>query len=108
MNREFPQATPIGKISTREVNETILTHLGAVSPSVRVGPQSGFDFGIVDIGAGQVMVVTTDPLFVMPELGWERAAWFAVHIIASDIATSGLPPQFATFDLNLPEDFSEN
>jgi hydrogenase maturation factor len=35
-------------------------------------------------------------------LGWERAAWFAVHIVASDAATSGLRPAYLTVDLNLP------
>jgi hydrogenase expression/formation protein HypE len=49
-----------------------------------------------------VMAATTDPVFVMPELGWERAAWFAVHILASDAATSGLPLRAMTVDLNLP------
>jgi hydrogenase maturation factor len=48
------------------------------------------------------MAVTVDPFFVMPELGWERAAWFAVHIVASDAATSGLEPLYVAFDLNLP------
>jgi hydrogenase maturation factor len=35
-------------------------------------------------------------------LGWERATWLAVHILASDAVTSGLPPLYITIDLNLP------
>jgi hydrogenase maturation factor len=39
--------------------------------------------------------------------GWERAAWFAVHILASDTATAGLPLRWLTVDLNLPLDLSD-
>src|SRR5437588_11987149 len=48
------------------------------------------------------MVSTIDPFFVVPTYGWERAAWFAVHIVAADVATSGLSPRYCTVDLNLP------
>lgn len=48
------------------------------------------------------MVTTTDPIFVVPPYGWERSGWFAVHILASDAATSGLRPKYITMDLNLP------
>jgi len=57
---------------------------------------------VVRIAPGLVMVTTTDPVFIVPAYGWERAAWFAVHILASDAATSGLPPNYMTIDLNLP------
>jgi len=60
------------------------------------------DVGVVDLGNGQVMVTTTDPIFVVPPYGWERSGWFAVHILASDAVTSGLPPKYITMDLNLP------
>jgi len=57
---------------------------------------------VISIGDDRVMAVTTDPFFVVPNYGWERAGWFAVHILASDITTSGLRPQYMTVDLNLP------
>jgi len=41
-------------------------------------------------------------VFIVPEYGWERAAWFAIHILASDAVTCGLPPRFLSIDLNLP------
>ena len=67
-----------------------------------VPPQHGVDIGVVDIGGGNVMAVTCDPVFVVPQYGWERSAWFAVHILASDAAVSGLAPRWMTIDLNLP------
>jgi len=92
----------IGKISPEVFAHHILPFLGAKNAAVRVGPQSGVDVGIVAIGGGQVMAVTTDPVFIVPAYGWERAAWFALHILASDAVTSGLPPTYLTIDLNLP------
>ena len=46
--------------------------------------------------------MTTAPVFIVPEYGWERAAWFAIHILASGAVTSGLRPRFLSIDLNLP------
>ena len=92
----------IGKISPEIFDEVILTQLGKSSPSILIGPQHGVDVGVVDIGSGQVMVTTTDPIFIVPPYGWERSAWFAVHILASDAVTSALQPQYITMDLNLP------
>src|SRR5438309_8673995 len=32
------------------------------------------------------------------QYGWERAAWFAFHILASDLTTSGVAPEYITMD----------
>ncbi|MBD3384028.1 AIR synthase [candidate division KSB1 bacterium] len=99
MKKELPK---FGKVSADIFDRVILPQLGKKRQSVLVGPQHGIDVGVVELAGDQVMVLTTDPLFVMPSLGWERAAWFAIHIIASDAATSALPPQYLSIDLNLP------
>jgi hydrogenase maturation factor len=92
----------IGKVSSEIFDEVILPQLGCKHPEILVGPQHGVDVGVVDLGRGQVMVTTTDPIFVVPPYGWERSGWFAVHILASDVATSGIRPRYITMDLNLP------
>ncbi len=91
----------IGKISPRLFDELISTRLGARNGKILVGPQNGVDVGIVEIG-DRAVSFTCDPVFIVPEYGWERAAWFAIHIIASDSVTSGLKPSFMAIDLNLP------
>jgi len=91
----------IGKISPEIFNELIYPRLGAKNKNILVGPQHGVDVGIIEIG-GQAVALTSDPVFIVPEYGWERAAWFAIHILASDAATSGLPPRYLAIDLNLP------
>lgn len=91
-----------GKLSARTFERAIRLRLGRPRPEVLVGPEAGVDAGIVDIGGDRVMAVTTDPFFVEPAYGWERAAWFAVHIVASDAATTALEPAYFVPDLNLP------
>lgn len=102
MKAELPE---IGKISPQVFEELIFPRLGAKSKKVIVGPQHGVDVGIVEIG-DKAVAMTTDPVFIVPEYGWERAAWFAIHILVSDVVTSGLKPSFLSIDLNLPMDIT--
>ncbi len=95
---EIPE---IGKISEAIFGELIFPRLGRKSDSVLVGPMHGVDVGIAEIG-GKAVSFTTDPVFIVPEYGWERAAWFAINILASDSVTCGLPPRYLAIDLNLP------
>jgi hydrogenase expression/formation protein HypE len=101
---EIPE---IGKVSAEIFSEIIFPRLGAKSSKVLVGPRHGTDVGITEIG-GKAVSFTTDPIFIVPEYGWERAAWFAVHILASDSATSGLKPKYLSIDLNLPMSMTKN
>lgn len=96
----------IGKISPEIFNQFILPRLGAKDEAVVVGPKSGVDCGIVEIG-DYAFSFTTDPVFIVPEYGWEKSAWFAIHIIASDSVTSGLKPRFLSIDLNLPMNMTD-
>ena len=96
----------LGKIHADFFKQHIYRKLGKPDKSVLLGPQNGVDFGVVDFGS-KVMVVSTDPFFIARELGLEKAAWFAVHIIASDVAVSGIAPQYLAIDLNLPPQMSE-
>jgi len=98
---EVSELPRIGKISPEIFNELIYPRLGAKSQAVLVGPQHGVDVAIVEIG-DKAVALTTDPVFIVPEYGWERAAWFAIHILVSDAVTSGLKPKFLSIDLNLP------
>jgi len=100
---ELPE---IGKISPEIFNELIYPRLGAKSQKVLVGPQHGVDVGIVEIG-NKAVALTTDPVFIVPEYGWERAAWFAIHILVSDAVTCGLKPKFLSIDLNLPMEMTK-
>ncbi|MEL6547999.1 MAG: AIR synthase related protein, partial [Myxococcota bacterium] len=96
---------PLGKIDRAVFDASIRQRLGHPDPAVLIGPKHGVDAAILDMGE-EVLAVTTDPFFIVPDYGWQRAGWFAVHILASDVATSGLPPRFLSVDLNLPPSMS--
>jgi hydrogenase maturation factor len=96
-----------GKATAELFEQVILRRLGAADGDVLVGPRHGVDVGVVRVADGVAMALTADPVFVVPAYGWERAVWFAVHILASDAATSGLPLRWMAVDLNLPPEVSD-
>lgn len=103
MSNEMPE---IGKISPEIFNELIFPRLGAKNKDILVGPQHGVDVGLVKIG-NKAVSIKSDPIFIVPEYGWERAAWFAIHILASDSVTCALKPKFFSIDLNLPMEMTK-
>jgi hydrogenase expression/formation protein HypE len=97
-----------GKVTPEMFERVILRRLGARDPDVLVGPQHGVDVGVVRVAPGVVMAVSADPVFIVPQYGWDRAAWFAVHILASDTSVSGLPLRWMAVDLNLPPETTDD
>ena len=96
----------IGKISRKFFEENIINRIGAVRKDVTVPPRNGVDVGIIAIN-GSYMAVTTDPLYIDRSFGFKKAAWFAFHILASDLFTSGIRASYMSIDLNLPEEITD-
>jgi hydrogenase expression/formation protein HypE len=97
-----------GKATAELFERVILTRLGAADRDVLVGPRHGVDVGVVRVADGVAMALTADPVFIVPAYGWDRASWFAVHILASDASTSGLPLRWMAVDLNLPPEITDD
>jgi hydrogenase expression/formation protein HypE len=97
-----------GKVSQRFFERAIRPHLGRRRGDVIVGPHTGVDVGVVRLPGGHVLLSTTDPLYIEPRLGWDRAAWFAFHILASDLTTTGRAPDWVTIDLDVPPETSDS
>ncbi len=95
-------AAPLGKLPPAEFKRVIAPHLGAARPEVLAGPRAGVDCAVVKLSAGRVMTLSADPLSVIPCLGFAASARLACHLLASDLWTSGIPPAYATVNLNLP------
>jgi len=95
-------ASALGKIAPGQFERVIAPHLGAARAEVLVGPRAGQDSAIVRLGAGRVLAVTTDPLSVVPALGFEASARLSCHLIASDLWTTGIAPAWASITFNLP------
>ena len=96
----------LGKIHPEFFDRVIYPHLGAEDKNIIIGPRHGVDYGVLRIGS-EYLAMSTDPFFIVPALGFDRAAWFAFHIIMSDVAVSGLLPKYLTIDLNLPPEMTE-
>lgn len=94
----------LGKVDQAFFSEYLYPNLGADRDDVRLGPTHGVDFGVLDVG-GSALVVATDPVSVLPRLGFDRAARFALDIVLADVAVSGIPPTHLTVSLSLPPDF---
>jgi len=96
----------LGKADREFFDQQIYPHLGADREDVLVGPQHGVDFGAIEVG-GRTLAMATDPVFIMPAVGFERAAWFAFHVLLSDVAVSGLEPAYLSVDFNLPPEITD-
>ena len=96
----------LGKIDGETFDSVIYPNLGARRDDVAVGPRHGVDFGVLDIGE-QAIVVATDPISVLPELGWARAGRLALEIVLTDVAVSGVAPTHLAVNLTLPPSWSD-
>ena len=95
-----------GKISREFFETRLATRLGAARDDVVLGPKHGVDFGIVSVG-DRAIVTATDPISILPQLGFERAGEFALGIVLSDVAVSGIPPTHLTISFSLPPEITD-
>ena len=99
--------TELGKVD-RELFETnIAPHLGADRDDVTLGPTHGVDFGVVSVG-DRAVVVASDPLSILPGLGFERAGRLALDIVLADVAVSGIAPTHVAVNLTLPPEMTDD
>jgi hydrogenase expression/formation protein HypE len=97
----------LGKPSRQFLHDVVFRSLGAARSRVIVGPSFGVDNSIIRIDHNKVLVATTDPLSYVPSLGPDASAWLSIHLLASDITTSGFAPEYGLFDFNLPPTLSD-
>jgi len=95
--------TDSGKIQEGFFKHTIFPFCGASRTEVSAGPQYGVDVAIINLPNGMDMALTSDPLSLVPSIGLRESAWLSVHLMANDMATTGVAPQYAQLVLNLPE-----
>jgi len=95
-----------GKIDREFFGAEIAPRLGAQRADVMKGPAHGVDFGVVDVG-GRALAVATDPVSILPALGFERAGRFAIRIVLADVAVSGLSPSHLSISFSLPPDMTD-
>lgn len=96
----------IGKINDDLFRRVILPATGAPDGRVVVGPKMGVDAAILKVG-NQFMAVAEDPIFPVAGLPLTEFGYFTVHIGASDVAITGIKPEFLTYSLLVPPDTPE-
>lgn len=97
-----------GKIGSEIFKEDVFNSCGAKRKEVICGPKFGVDTSIVDLGNGEALAISSDPLSLIPSLGMKVSAWLSVHLLANDMSTTGFAPQYAQFVLNLPTNISRS
>lgn len=90
-----------GKIGSSNLNNILLPRTGKKREEVRTGPGFGVDTSVIDLGNNRGLAISSDPLSLIPSLGLKESAWLSVHLLVNDMATTGFPPQYAQFVLNL-------
>ncbi|MGL4370604.1 MAG: AIR synthase related protein, partial [Spirochaetota bacterium] len=98
----------IGKLTPDKMADLIKGAVGADDARVIVGPGAGLDAAVIDLGNGRVMAAAEDPIFPAPALPLDTFGWFTAHIGASDVAVTGIKPEFMTYSLLLPPGFPES
>ena len=93
---------PDGKETPAFMKKVVYPNLGSQSRRLKVGPGIGLDNGVISLGNRRVLIVTTDPVSAIPAFGMKLSGWLSVHLIASDLTSSGIDPEFAIFTYNFP------
>lgn len=89
---------PPGKIPVDILKDVVFKHLGAERKEVTLGPTTGVDGAVIEIGNKSV-IVSMDPITGAVE----RIGWEAININANDVATFGVEPAFFFSCIMLPE-----
>ena len=84
------------------MDAVVYRSLGRATKRLKVGPGKGLDNGVISLGKGRVMIVTVDPVSAIPRFGMKLSGRLSVHLIASDLTSSGVDPEFAIFSYNFP------
>lgn len=92
---------PVGKLPPDLLRE-LLRHATRPDARVRLGPGIGLDCAVIEAG-DRWLVAKSDPItFATEEIGW-----YAVHVNANDIVTTGARPMWFLATILLPEDEAE-
>ena len=93
---------PLGKLPYEDLHK-FLARISSTDKRIRLGPGIGLDCAVIDFG-DTYLVAKTDPItFTAEDLGW-----YAVHVNANDIATTGAQPKWFLASLLLPEGTEAN
>ncbi len=82
--------------------ENLLRQIEVIDDRVLLGPMIGEDAAVIDMGA-TALVAKTDPVTFASDL----VGWYAVHVNANDIASTGATPRWFMATLLVPQGSTE-
>jgi hydrogenase maturation factor len=88
---------PVGKLPPALLSR-LLKHAPVDDPRVLLGPGTGLDCAVVDMGES-LLVYNSDPI----TLAADDMGWYLVQVNANDIATTGAEPRWMMLTILLPE-----
>ena len=88
---------PPGKIPIAILKDVVFKNLGAARSEVILGPTTGVDGAVLDVGTKNA-IVSMDPITG----AIERIGWEAINVNANDVATFGVEPAFFFSCIMLP------
>ncbi|TQQ79787.1 hydrogenase expression protein [Halonotius terrestris] len=88
----------IGKLDP-DTLDRVLERTGATSADLLTGAAYGEDAAAIDLGDGETLVVSSDPI----SLAADRAGTLGVYVACNDVAASGADPEFLTNVIFLPD-----
>jgi hydrogenase maturation factor len=98
----------LGKVDKSFLEKIVLSNLGATRQEIIRPPRYGVDVGSISIHKDKILVFSTDPLSIIPALGFNESGWLSAHTLANDLATSGISPAYASLNFNLPPKIKDN
>ena len=96
----------MGKLAEKFINDIIANEHGYYRANV-IAPRYGIDTSIIDLTTTLAMAIASDPLTYIASLGAKVSAWLSIQLVANDIATTSLSPQYGQIVLNLPDNITE-
>lgn len=97
----------LGKVDRSFFERHVFPRLGAERDDVTLGPTHGVDFGLLNLD-GTAVAIATDPVSILPDLGFAHAGRFALDFVLADVAVSGLAPSHLAISFTFPPDLSED
>ena len=101
MTLDMDTMLPLGKLPPEQLAR-LLNGFARSDAAVRLGPGVGLDCAVLDLGGEHLLVAKSDPItFATEEIGW-----YAVHVNANDVATTGAIPRWFLSTVLLPQNAS--
>ena len=94
----------IGKVPEKLLNRWVFSAPAAERPEVLQGPMLGEDCAAVELAAGEILILSTDPITATEE----NIGYLAVHVTLNDLAAAGAEPVGLMATLLLPPNYPQS